>query len=83
MFLFISGLLSACASNNRSNYVTSIGSEDLTQREAVNVIFYQDRSLEARKQRCFLIKQLNPNIRFAMFSAHIGRIRYGLLSGVS
>lgn len=51
MFLFISGLLSACASNNRSNYVTSIGTEDLTQKKPVNVIIYQDRNLEARENK--------------------------------
>lgn len=51
MFLFISGLLSACASNNRSNYVTSIGTEDLTQKKPVNVIIYQERNLEARENK--------------------------------
>ncbi|MFQ3231287.1 MAG: hypothetical protein ACI9DO_002671 [Reinekea sp.] len=66
IFLFISGLLSACASNNRSNYVTSIGTEDLTPKKPVNVIIYQERNLEARENKEVFNQAANE-----ILSAHV------------
>ena len=46
LLLLLSGVLTACVSNNRANYITSIGIEDLTQKKAVNVIIYNDTDSE-------------------------------------
>ncbi|WP_018416575.1 hypothetical protein [Teredinibacter turnerae] len=50
VLFLISGALFACASNNRSDHITSIGIEDLTQKKPVNVIIYHDKNYAANER---------------------------------
>lgn len=45
------GVLAACASNNRPSHITSIGAEDLTRKKPVNVIIYHESKILSKTNK--------------------------------